>query len=182
MTTTVLCHILDVDLDLRQPAQYAFGVPRAALTWSVGGIVHAALTPAARVQLAPGDAAVLTLGPSKVDPLGWPTQVHLPCDLALPYKAARRLADVEVDFPCDDRAATPLFTADGREEAMRHSTVDAMLRQALTTLGPTIVDPDRYSMHSFRIGFVHALLATGHTDSQLWTLCRWSPTDNTVLT
>ncbi|MEM7516419.1 MAG: hypothetical protein AAF368_05810, partial [Planctomycetota bacterium] len=150
---------------------------RSALRWFVGGAYHPVLTPDLRRALRPGDAAVLTPPPSKNDPFGvifGGIPIYLPYDPNLAFSAARHLADLEIRFPCVNRAATPLFTTDGTASPFRHSHADSRLRELLArVLSPS--EARKYSMHSFRIGLACALLEAGATRDQIHSLCRWAP-------
>ena len=136
-----------------------------------------------RLSLLATHAAVIVPSSSKADPFGLnfgPHPIYLPFDSSSPFNAAVHLADLELRFPCNNRAAVPLFAADGHRRSFSHQLADKSLHSCLTGVLP----PDRvscYSMHSFRVGLACALLAAGASQSEIMARLRWSDPSMTTV-
>ena len=156
---------------------------RASLRWYINQTLYAVLTPTLAASLTIGDAAVIVPATSKADPFGLnfgPHPIYLPYDASSPITAAVHLADMELRFPCSNRADVPLFTADGRRRSFSHTLADQLLHSCLTSVLPH----DRvscYSMHSFRIGLACALLTAGASQSEIMARLRWSDPSMTTI-
>ena len=98
-----------------------------------------------------------------------------------PYNAARALALLELQLPCNSkRDTTPLFVSDSSFTPYTHSELSTILSHTLLYLHqlPTthplhLSDPECYSWHSFRRHFACALKAAGASTDVIMALCRW---------
>jgi hypothetical protein len=164
----------------------AFGttdLSRAHLTWRIGGVDYAVLTPELFSVLCSTDFAVLRPIPTKNDAFGdiFGTEpIWLPVDRTEPTNAAMALAALELAFPVapSKRRSTPLFCVDLALTALVYSVIDAVLRAILVWI---VADPSAYSVHSLRIACATALLEEGASYTEIQAFCRWQTNASVAL-
>ena len=159
---------------------------RSSVVWRLDGEVLTSPTRAQLLLMVPGrDYAIIRPPRAKNDWDGTKFGSH-PIYLALddsdPINAASWLLRLELAFPCQGsaRLARPLFFTDAAAVTpISHSTVDTYLHHLLR-LHLSKAEAERFSFHSFRIGFATSLLAAGCSHDTIKALARWS-SDESIL-
>jgi integrase len=158
---------------------------RSSVVYRINGKVLVSPTPKELLSMVPGrDYAIIRPPRAKNDWDGTKFGSHpiyLILDYSDPINAASWLVRLELAFPChgSDRRSQPLFFSDASFTPMSHSIVDTYLRIFLR-LYLSEEEAERFSFHSFRIGFATALLAAGCSFDTIKALVRWS-SDESVL-
>jgi len=154
---------------------------RHLLTWCLRNVVYASPPTELLRSPRPGDYAILVPPPSKADQFGevWGAlPIYLHYDATDSDAAFHHLAQLElaVPVPAANRASAPLISADG-VSPFKGSQLDTALKSLLRPIVGA-ANIRKYSWHSGRIYLACALLASGATNAQIQSLCRWQTEDS----
>ena len=159
---------------------------RSSLLWRINGEILADPSPEQLLAMVSGrDMAIVKPPCAKNDPDGTAFGAHpiyLRYSIKDPANAAARLRDLELALPCRGtrRRNHALFVVDANLKAMTHPVLDKHLSRLLRVL-MTSKEAERYSFHSFRIGFACALLEAGCSYDMIQALARWKSTQSIVI-